>query len=258
MTKKIRGRNLKDWTGKSRPGKIQKRASVELRIIGGKMRGRKFAYSGDPRTRPMMDVTREALFNLVGGWMKGKRAIDLFAGTGAIGFEALSRGAISATFIERHIPTLAILKKNAQLLEVDSQIDTFQASTFFWADELVQSKSAQIITDQSKTTAQSTKDARSSVDNSIGELISNDTPWAVFCSPPYDFFIDRQAEMLTLIESLYLAAPERSLFAIESDMRFDYKKLPFSDLWKVRQYSPAQIAILREKTTSAKPQKQSD
>src|SRR5690349_8416360 len=54
-----------------------------VRIIGGTMRGRTIEYSGDPRTRPMKDRTREAVYNLVGPSVKGTHAIDLFAGTGA-------------------------------------------------------------------------------------------------------------------------------------------------------------------------------
>ena len=65
---------------------------VGVRIIGGKFRGRKLEYSGDPRTRPMKDRVREALFNLLGHGVEGKVAIDLFAGTGALALEALSRG----------------------------------------------------------------------------------------------------------------------------------------------------------------------
>src|SRR6185369_13778531 len=78
---------------------------VGLRIIGGKLRGRKLQYSGDLRTRPMKDRVREAVFNLLGPGVKGSHAIDLFAGTGALGLEAISRGAAQATLIERHLPT---------------------------------------------------------------------------------------------------------------------------------------------------------
>src|SRR5271154_4383856 len=87
-----------------------------LRIIGGRFRGRKLEYSGDPRTRPMKDRVREALFNLLSTAVKGKVAIDLFAGTGALGLEALSRGAARAVFIERHRPTAQTIGRNAAAL----------------------------------------------------------------------------------------------------------------------------------------------
>ena len=59
-----------------------------LRIIGGRLRGRKLHYSGDLRTRPMKDRLREAIFNLIGPAIRGKHAVDLFAGTGALALEA--------------------------------------------------------------------------------------------------------------------------------------------------------------------------
>ncbi len=76
-----------------------------LRIIGGEFRHRHLHYSGDLRTRPMKDRLREAIFNLIGPEIRGKHAIDLFAGTGALGLEAISRGAARATLIEQHHPT---------------------------------------------------------------------------------------------------------------------------------------------------------
>ena len=80
------------------------RPAAGLRIIGGEFRGRRLHYSGDRRTRPMKDRLREAVFNLIGPDIRGKHAIDLFAGTGALALESLSRGAKSATLIEQHHP----------------------------------------------------------------------------------------------------------------------------------------------------------
>src|SRR5215470_6647638 len=84
----------------------------DLRIIGGKFRGRRLRYHGDPVVRPMKHRTREAIFNLVTTDAVGRHVIDLFAGTGAVGLEALSRGATSATFIEKHVPTARVVEEN--------------------------------------------------------------------------------------------------------------------------------------------------
>ena len=106
-------------SGKRPPSRLRQRKApafsakfadmAGLRIIGGRFRGRKLAYSGDPRTRPMKDRVREALFNLLGRAVEGKTAIDLFAGTGALAFEALSRGAARAVAIELHRPTARLI-----------------------------------------------------------------------------------------------------------------------------------------------------
>ena len=84
---------------------------VGVRIIAGCFRGRKLHYSGDPRTRPMKDRVRQALFNRLGPDVEGTLAVDLFAGTGALGLEALSRGATRAILIEQHRPTARDLQR---------------------------------------------------------------------------------------------------------------------------------------------------
>src|SRR5262245_15225985 len=97
-------------------------AIAGLRIIGGSLRGRKLSYSGDLRTRPMKDRVREAVFNLLGTQVEASHAIDLFAGTGALGLEAISRGAARATFIERHLPTAKQIEENALALGIRDRV----------------------------------------------------------------------------------------------------------------------------------------
>ena len=72
----------------------------ELRIIGGEWRGRRIRFPGRPGIRPTPDRVRETLFNWLAPVVAGSRCLDLFAGSGALGLEALSRGAASATFVE--------------------------------------------------------------------------------------------------------------------------------------------------------------
>ena len=73
----------------------------ELRIVGGTLRGRKWSFPDAPGLRPTPDRVRETLFNWLGPDIAGCRCLDLFAGSGALGLEALSRGATAVTFIER-------------------------------------------------------------------------------------------------------------------------------------------------------------
>ena len=103
-----------------------------LRIIGGEMRGRTILYSGDQRTRPMKDRLREAVFDVLATAVKGKHAIDLFAGTGALGLEALSRGATRATFIERHFPTARLIERNIASLGVTERATVYAGDAFLW------------------------------------------------------------------------------------------------------------------------------
>lgn len=188
-----------------------------LRIIGGRFRGRKLLYSGEDRVRPMKDRVREALFNLVGPAIKGKHAIDLFAGTGAIGLEALSRGAARATFIERHFPTARVIEQNIHTLEAESVTQVVASDTFFWARRLAAAEP--------------------------GDLAK--LPWAVFCSPPYDYYVERQEDVRQLLATLLELAPAGSLLAVESDERFDFSLLPKAEDWDVRPYPPAVVGVLR-------------
>ena len=81
----------------------------------------------------MKDRVREAVFNLLGPSVKGKHALDLFAGTGAIGLEALSRGAARATFLERHFPTAELIEQNAAALELSDRVEVLPGDTFTWS-----------------------------------------------------------------------------------------------------------------------------
>jgi 16S rRNA (guanine966-N2)-methyltransferase len=185
-------------------------AVIGLRIIGGSMRGRKLAYTGDIRTRPMKDRVREAVFNLLGVGVAGTHAIDLFAGTGALGLEAISRGAARGTFIERHYPTAKLIEQNIAALGLGDRAKVVFGDAFLWTGTF-QSEAA--------------------------------VPLTVFCSPPYDFYVERQEEMLKLIERWAGSAPKGSLVVVEADERFDFTELARLGDWDVRSYPPAVIGI---------------
>jgi len=194
------------------PGR-KSREPVGLRIIGGHFRGRKLLYGGGMRLRPMKDRVREALFNLVGPQIRDKAAIDLFAGTGALGLEALSRGAKQATLIEQHFPSADVIRKNVAILGVEEVTEIVTANVFVWRKR------------QPELPA---------------------LPWVVFCSPPYDFYVTRTDEMLELIGRLMEASPAESIFAVESDGSFDFGLLPAPQDWDVRKYSPAVVGVYRK------------
>lgn len=183
-----------------------------LRIVGGHFRGRKLKYAGDTRVRPMKDRVREALFNLLGPAVKGTFAIDLFGGTGALGLEAISRGSVGAIILERHLPTLKVIRENIDTLELDETVETVHVDTFRWIQGKPQLPKAD--------------------------------PWVVFVSPPYRFFTERMDETLDLIKALLLEAPYGSLFAVEATKEFDFQALPIPDEWDVRSYPPAVVGVL--------------
>ncbi len=163
----------------------------------------------------MKDRVREAIFNLLGPDIRDHHAIDLFAGTGALGFEALSRGARQATFVEQHFPTARVVRQNAALLGVTDRCRVESGNVFLWARTAL-------------------ADARD--------------PWIVFCSPPYAFYIERREEMIDLLAGLIERAPGGSVFVVESDRRFDTSMLPGQLNWDMRSYPPAVVALGRMST----------
>jgi len=83
-------------------------------VIGGELRGRRLAAPSGTSVRPTSDRVREAIFDILfsRGGVEGAQVVDLFAGSGALGIEALSRGAASVTFVERHAEALAAIRAN--------------------------------------------------------------------------------------------------------------------------------------------------
>ncbi len=100
-----------------RRGASAPRTRNELRIIGGSWRGRRIRFAPLPDLRPSPDRVRETLFNWLREAIAGSRCLDLFAGSGALGLEALSRGAASATFVERDPQAVRALESNLGLLQ---------------------------------------------------------------------------------------------------------------------------------------------
>lgn len=90
-----------------------------MRVIAGVARGRKLAAPQHGNTRPTPDRVREAVFSALAPLLPGARVLDLFAGSGALGIEALSRGAQAATFVERDAGTAALLRSNLGVLPAE-------------------------------------------------------------------------------------------------------------------------------------------
>ncbi len=197
-------------TGRNPRIGAQRVEPVGLRIVGGRLRGRKLSYGGDTRVRPMKDRTRESVFNLLGPTVRGMWAVDLFAGTGAMALEAISRGAAGAVLIERHLPTARVIQENIATVGAQGECSVITADAFRWAAD------------------------RSGVAGG---------PWVVFCCPPYDFFVDRPEDMLDLIGKICHFAPSGSAIVVETDDRFDHALLPDPDQWDSRRYAPAVIGI---------------
>jgi 16S rRNA (guanine966-N2)-methyltransferase len=97
---------------------------MSLKVIGGEFRGRNLHSVKGLGTRPLLGQVREALFNILGDWIEGKEVWDLFAGTGASGIEALSRGARRVIFVEKSNQALRVLRENLELFGPEAKART--------------------------------------------------------------------------------------------------------------------------------------
>jgi 16S rRNA (guanine966-N2)-methyltransferase len=106
------------------------------RIVGGEFGGRRLAVPSDQRVRPTADRVREALFSIVGPLLDGARVLDLFAGSGALGLEALSRGAAHATLVEILPASLTAIRANVASLGVADRTTVKRADALKYLDRV--------------------------------------------------------------------------------------------------------------------------
>lgn len=108
-----------------------------MRIIGGTKKGHKIV--GPPQVeieglKPMPDRVREAIFNILGSWVAGKNVLDLYAGTGAVGLEAMSRGAKKVTFVELSFRTVELIEENRDKLGFEAEVYQRDVKSFMRGD----------------------------------------------------------------------------------------------------------------------------
>ena len=188
---------------------------VGLRIIGGTYGGRKIAYAGDRRVRPMKDRVREAIFNLIHMRVQGTHVLDLFGGTGALALEGLSRGAAGATVCEQHFPTAKVIAQNVKTLEAEDRVRIEAGNVFLWWRRTPE--------------------------------LPTEVPWTVFCCPPYRFFQERTEELRELLAGIIRRAPEKSLFVTEADTSFDWEAFKELGEWETHEYAPAVVGFLNRR-----------
>jgi 16S rRNA (guanine966-N2)-methyltransferase len=107
-----------------------------MRIIAGTFRGRRLRSPRDPRVRPTADRVREAWMSILQDALPGARVLDLYAGSGALGLEALSRGAATVDFVELNPPSLAALKANIATLKAEPRTTVYRGDALRYAGRL--------------------------------------------------------------------------------------------------------------------------
>ena len=101
-----------------------------MRVIAGEFRGRRLLGPADAATRPVTDRVKQSVFDVLSDRLAGADVIDCFAGTGSFGLEALSRGAASCCFLERHRPAIERLRRNVETLGVGDRCRVLTGDAF--------------------------------------------------------------------------------------------------------------------------------
>ena len=103
---------------------------MSVRVIAGSAKGRRLKMVPGASTRPVMDRVKEALFSILGSGVEGSRFLDLFAGTGSVGIEALSRGAARVVFVENDRLALRTIRENLALTALAERAQVIPADVF--------------------------------------------------------------------------------------------------------------------------------
>src|ERR1700730_15977828 len=175
---------------------------TEIRIVAGNLRGRKVLCSVNPRLRPTPQRVREALFSILGDAVPDRLFVDVFAGTGVIGLEALSRGAKHALFVERDFRSAADIDHHIQSFGVRDRSSVARADVYRWAERW-------------QPPAE---------------------PVNVFLSPPFADLSQRLDVFLELVTLLQSKLAPGSVIVIQGEDGFAYEELPDALAWEARKY----------------------
>ncbi len=181
-----------------------------MRIIAGERRGHKFDGPRDDVTRPTSDLVRESIFNILGEAVEDRVVIDLFAGTGGLGLEALSRGASRAVFIELKAENITLIRKNIATLRYEDRTSVVKTDAHRWVRAF---------------------------EPEAGE------PVVIFLDPPYREYENHPERVRQSLEVLLAKLPDDSMLIIESRSDLDDAVLPDLDAWDLRRYGGTQVAI---------------
>ncbi len=176
---------------------------TQVRIIAGSLRGRKLTVVVHEGMRPTPQMVREAFFSILGNAIPGRVFYDVFAGTGVVGLEAVSRGATSARLIEKDARQGTDIQKYAEQFGVGDKVQVLRADAYRWAERWIP---------------------------------PGQQPVNLFLSPPFPDLSQKEEEFLTLVELLLKKAPNDSVLTIQAEEGFPIEKLPSTELWDIRKY----------------------
>ena len=192
---------------------------AQLRIVAGALRGRKLTCTVSPGLRPTPQMVREALFSILGNAVPGRPFVDVFAGTGVNGLEALSRGASSALFIERDFRLGREIDQHLEAFHVADRGSAVRADAYRWVQQW---------------------------HAPAGEPVN------VFISPPFWELQHRPQQFLSLVAGLQDKVAPGSVVVIQAERGSPLERAPALQDWEERRYGRNLLLLwVKEETGSA-------
>lgn len=174
---------------------------AHIRIVAGKLRGRRIACIVTPELRPTPQMVREAFFSILGDAVPDRTFIDIFAGTGVIGLEAISRGAKQATFLERDFQLSNQIERYLKEFDVADRGQVLRSDVYRWVDRWQAPRE----------------------------------PVNVFLSPPFEDLQKKLDAFVALVATLQSKLAIGSVLTVQAELGFADDRLP-GEGWEPRQY----------------------
>jgi 16S rRNA (guanine966-N2)-methyltransferase len=188
---------------------------TQLRIVAGSLRGRKLLCTVNEHLRPAPQMVREALFSILGDAVPDRPFFDLFAGTGAVGLEGLSRGARQVTLIERDFRVAGEIDRHIQQFHVADQARVIRADVYRWGER----------------------------------WLPPTEPVNVFLGPPYPDFERRPEALLALVADLQRKIAPGSVLIVQAEQTPVLAELPDRASWEDRRYGRNHLLIWVKEAT---------
>jgi 16S rRNA (guanine(966)-N(2))-methyltransferase RsmD len=182
---------------------------TQLRIVSGSLRGRNLTCEVHAGLRPTPQRVREALFSILGNAVPDRPFVDVFAGTGIVGMEALSRGASAVTFVERDFRLVHAIEDNLGRFRVAGQGRVARADVYRWGERF-------------EAPAE---------------------PVTVFLSPPFADLDRRTDDLLQLVAALQAKVQAGSVLVLQSETNAPLEPLPAAEQWERRRYGRNELLI---------------
>lgn len=176
---------------------------TQIRIIAGSLRGRRVTCTVSEELRPTPDRVRGAFFSILGDAIPDRPFFDIFAGSGVVGIEAISRGAASSVFLERDFLLAQGIERHLREFGVAGKGQVLRADVYRWAERW---------------------------------LPAAGTPVNLFLSPPFADLQNRRGDFLSLVATLQEKAPVDSVLTVQVEDEFPSEELPDAERWERRQY----------------------